>query len=106
MRIRNLFNSVFFGIVITLSLCLVSVSWGQEPDWKQLAVQLKSRDAAARRAAIEVIGQRSEEVGVDLLVGALEDPDQEVRSAAALTLGQMGFQKAAPALAKLLKSSQ
>src|SRR5262245_55463105 len=105
MQNKNLLAGVFSAT--TIALCVLSgPSPGQDPDLKQLTVEIKSRDVATRRTAIEALGRRGEEAGVDLLIGALQDPDQEVRSLAAITLGQMGFEKAAPALAKMLRSNQ
>jgi HEAT repeat protein len=55
----------------------------------KLAAQLKDKEAAVRRSAVEAIGQLNDPAGVDPLIPMLSDDNQEVRSAAALMLGQM-----------------
>lgn len=58
------------------------------------AVLLKHRDAHVRRLTIDVIDQAKGPAAADLLLGALRDPETDVRDAAALALGK----RATPAL--------
>jgi HEAT repeat protein len=62
----------------------------------RLAAQLKDRDAGVRRSAIESIGQLTDPTAADLLLPALNDDNQEVRSAAALALGQLNAAQSCP----------
>ena len=72
---------------------------GEMTAWDALKQGLAESDAARRKnavAAIGTVGNSSE--AVQLVIGALQDKDVEVRQTAANTLGQMGSPEAIPAL--------
>src|SRR5262245_6653553 len=78
----------------------------EKADLAKLAAQLKEKDAAIRRSAVEAIGQLNDQSGVDLLISALADDNQEVRTAAALALGQTGSEKGVDPLTRMLQSQR
>jgi hypothetical protein len=57
------------------------------------------RERADYSLALGLTGSR---LGVDVLVGALADPDPEVRACSAFALGQLGDERAVPTLSGLL----
>src|SRR5437762_3856845 len=77
----------------------------EKVDLAKLAAQLKDRNIETRRAAIEALSQSHESAAADLLLTALIDPDQNVRSEAMLALGEVNYAKAAEPLVKFLKSA-
>src|SRR5262249_42495371 len=80
-------NALSLTIVIFHCSLLAAPLVAQEKaDLTKLAAQLGDKDAAVRRTAVEALGQLNDQAGVDLLISALNDTNQEVRSAAALAL--------------------
>ncbi len=59
--------------------------------------------AAARRNAAEALGRPGDEKGVEALLAALKDVDDDVRANAAEALGRLGDQKAVEPLLDALK---
>src|SRR5215510_10426491 len=104
---RSTANLLSVAVVVFLcSLLTTSLIAQEKADLAKLSAQLKDKDAAIRRSAVESLGQLSDQSGVDLLISALNDDNQEVRSAAALALGQTGAAKGVEPLTKLLQSQR
>ena len=81
---------------------------GRSPEVEKAFVEkgvalLAHRDAAARAAAAEDLGQLGRRAAAGLLLRALADPKPTVRAAAAAALGAVGDSSAAEALAECLK---
>jgi HEAT repeat protein len=78
----------------------------EKSDLAKLSAQIKDKDAAVRQSAIEALGQLKDPAAIDLLISALNDDNQDLRSAAALALGQTGADKGVEPLAKMLQSQR
>src|SRR5262245_25565353 len=92
----RLLTTNLFSIALAPFVCILLAApliAQEKPDLAKLAAQLKDKDAAVRREAVEALSQLSEQAGVDLLISALSDDNQDVRSAATLALGQAGSAK-------------
>lgn len=70
----------------------------------RLVPLLRRAEPRVRLAAVEALRSLRTSVGLTALQAALEDPDREVRIAAARTLGQLGAPPAREALARVVTS--
>jgi len=94
-----------FALVFCCALLAAPVVGQENVDLAKLAVQLKDKDFTVRQSAIEVLGQlKDSPAAVDLIISSLDDDNPEVRSRAALALGEMGAVKSIDRLARILQS--
>ena len=71
----------------------------------RVVASLQSSNPAARARVIELVGKLSRALFIDSIISALQDPDPQVRRAAARTLGRMKDKRAASPLRRALKQS-
>jgi HEAT repeat protein len=106
MRLERLTINMFSAVadVFCCALLAFPLVAQEKVDLVKITAQLKDKDAAVRRSAIEALSQSNDPAGINLLISALDDDNQDVRSAAALALGQTGATKGVEPLTKMLQS--
>ena len=67
---------------------------------------LKDKDDDVRKFSIDLLSEIQTEVDPSLIVPSLEDPNANVRAAAAKALGDLGYRDAAPQLVKCLSDEE
>ncbi len=86
------------GLIILRQLGAVSVPL--------LYPLLKDKDDDMRKFSIDLLSEIQTEVDPSLIVPSLEDPNANVRAAAAKALGDLGYRAAAPQLVKCLGNEE
>jgi len=84
---------------VILAIGLLKVEGGEQP---LVEVVTKSDDAILRWRAAWALGRVGDKPAVKALVGALEDPDTNVRAQSSASLADLRATEARPAIAKML----